>query len=437
MAAKQPDVTPHSLEAERAVLGGIILDPRQLPLAAAVLMPSSFFRDAHQRIYKALLALSDRTGEMDLVLLTDQLRKHEDLDEVGGPAYVASLVDGMAKSANVPHYAEIVAENARLREIIKVAAKTMEASYRGTEASAFIVEQASSGLLHAVPAAGGAVLLQQEVAQYYGRIVSGTMPEPVPTGYHDVDALLKGGFRPGDLVIVAARPSVGKTAWVTTMLDYVVRVMGRGPGLLFSLEMSAEQIAARMLAIRTHVPVSRIETGDVTPAEAERIALAVGEDDAPLWVECSSSTPTQVAAWCRRIRQQHGPLCVVGVDYMQMMSSGLSRDNEEGEMASVSRALKRIAKQENTVLVALSQLSRAPEGRKDKRPQLSDLRGSGALEQDADVAVLLYRGEMHGDADSEGIAEAIVAKNRNGATGTRRLAFVKELALFGNLQSEE
>ena len=430
----EPRVVPHNNDAERMLLGGIIIDNARLSDALSVLTAKDFFRDAHRRIFEAILELHEQESAVDLLLLCQRLSTTGQLDEVGGPSYVAGLIDGMPKSANVKHYAAVVREMSHLRAIVRAATKATAEAYQAEKPAAEIAETASRSFLSAAPAASSVVPLEKEMMGYYSAIVSGTAPDPISTGFTDVDQLLRGGLRPGNLVIVAGRPSIGKTSWATCVADHVARKGQRV--LFFSLEMSPQEIASRVLALRSGVPTSILESGESSPAQAHTVADIVGETGIPFLIEASAQNPAQMSAWCDKVSHEYGKVTVVVVDYMQMMSATRSRDSDQAEMASISRALKSLAREHKAVVIALSQLSRSLEGRRDKRPQLSDLRGSGALEQDCDVAILLYRGEVYGDEGVEGIAEVIVAKNRQGPTGTRRLAFIKDVTRFANLAEE-
>jgi len=426
---------PHNLEAERAVLGAALLDPAALHEAMAVLRPTSFYRQAHQRIYEALLAVQARGVSPDFIVLREELTRLGQIDEVGGPAYVASLVDGLPVVSHVRQHAEIVREKARLREAI-VAANRLVADALDGGTSDEVLDRGLRDLsLLAEPTSRGPVTELGAIRDYVAGLSAGTHGVPVMSGFTDLDALL-GGFRLGDLVVVAARPSTGKSSMALGVAQHAAAV-GR-PSAFFSLEMGMRALAARLLAWRTRIPTDRLERGQATLDEYARVSDVVTDGaESPLRIETAVRTVSEMTGWCRRLKQEHG-LALVVVDYLQLLAPPeRSRDSREVEVAGITAALKRLAVDEDVVVVALSQLSRAPEARRDKRPHLADLRESGAIEQVTDVALLLFREEMHRPKpENAGVAEVIVAKNRNGPVGVVRLAWRRELAMFADLERE-
>lgn len=424
---------PHSLEAERAVLGAAFVDPETFAIAASILTAKDFFRAAHAMTFDAIADLVADGLPPDLVLAKEELERKGLLDEAGGPAYIASLVDGIPRATNVSYYAEIVAEKSRLRQVVYKANAILANAYEQTDSSTRIIEEGINELTGAVAGVtGGLISLDDAIAEYINGIVSGTASAPVSTGFIDVDKFL-GGFKRSDLVIVAARPSVGKSSLAMAIAENMAK--NDEHSIIFSIEMSQASVAARHLAWRSKVPSEKIERGTATDAEYAAVSNAASPHaQIPIWIESSAKTVTEIGAWARRAKNKNGKLSCIVVDYLQLLIPERSTGNTEADIAAISHALKRLAKELDIVVVAISQLSRSPEARKDKRPQLQDLRGSGALEQDADLAVLLFREEMHKqDSEQQGVAEFIVAKNRNGPTGTVKLAFIKELALFANL----
>lgn len=432
IVAEHDRVLPHSIDAERATLGSVLIAPARWYVAASAVSSDDFFRHAHGLIFDALLALAQEGVPPDLIPLTDRLRTSGKLEDVGGQAYLASLIDGVPTSTNVEHYAAIVREKARLRRMIEVAQTLESRAYAGDEPAAVLTDGAIRELSLTVDVGGGGLVSATEAIDEYVRdLEAGTLGTPVPSGFLDLDAMT-GGFRPANLVIVAGRPSTGKTAWALCAADHMSAKDHRA--VFFSLEMSQRELAARLLAIRSGVPTSRLERYETTDAEYRAVSEALGYQTS-LHIESSARTLTEIGAWCRRAQAAGGLSCAV-VDYLQLMIPERHRDSEESEISAISRGLKRIAKDLGIVVVALSQLNRAPEARRDKRPQMSDLRGSGAMEQDCDVGVLLFRPEMHAPKpENAGIAEVIVAKQRNGPTGVVRLQFEKEVACFRNLES--
>lgn len=430
-ASSEDRPVPHSIDAEKAVLGAVLLDVEVLPLAVTVIRPADFFRQAHATVFGCMLDLQARSLAPDFVTLKDELARLGKLDEVGGPAYLSSLVDGMPHGSHVAQHAGIVREKARLRTAMAVANRLIAQAYEQETTAAQAVERAVRDLSLAIEApAGGLVSERDAVLMYLGDLGS-EKGAPIMTGYLDLDALV-GGIRPGDLVIVAARPSVGKTSLA---LGIARHVADKGRVALFcSLEMSLGGLASRLLAWRTGVPSARFERNEATQEEYGRVASAFPDGAVgALRLEATARTVTEIGAWCRRARQD-GDLAVCVVDYLQLLLPERKRDSDEAEIAAVTYALKRLAIDQHVAVIALSQLNRAPETRRDKRPRPSDLRGSGSIEQACDLALLLYREEMHKPTEENaGIAELIVAKNRNGPVGVLRLQFTKELALFRSL----
>ncbi len=439
MKAAAERTMPHDLEAERAVLGSVLLQPEgAYDVAADILEPADFFRDAHRAIFASMARLTDGRRIIDLVTLREDLEHRGELEEVGGPAYITALIDGVPRSANVQHYADIVAEKARLRTTIRTATKLLAAAYDGGTRSGELAEDAAEQL-HALGGAadpGGAVLVgslwapAMEALERSGAI--GGQMSGLPTGFLKLDDLTA-GLQKGDLVILAARTSQGKTALA---MNIARAASGDVPVLVFSLEMSKLQLFMRMLASEAAVDSHRLRTGHLADADWVRIARAfdtlVGlrmlvDDQAGIGVR-------EVRARARQVQAKHG-LGLIVVDYVQLMHGRGMFDNRTQELGTISRGLKAVARELDVPLVAISQLSRNAEpqpGRKARRPQLSDLAECGSLENDADVVVLIYRPEPKDD-DPAVVAEAIVAKQRNGPTGIVRLHWNAELVRFENL----
>src|SRR5216117_3599208 len=434
---------PHNLEAERSVLGAILLHNDAFNLAAEVIDSGDFFRDAHRRIFDKMVALSERHGAIDLVTLKDELGRAGELDEVGGPAYIAALVDGVPRSMNIEHYARIIKEKATLRNLIFSANKILATAYDGAEEADVILDQAE----HAIFAIAddkvrdGFVSLRDlahnsldTIEKLHARreLITG-----VPTGFTDLDEMTS-GLQPADLVIVAARPSMGKTSLVLNIAQHVGTKTDMSVGI-FSLEMSKEQLFLRMLTAEARIDAHRLRGGFLGERDWGRLSQAIGTlTDAKIFIDDSPSIGVlEMRAKCRRLAAEHG-LHMVIIDYVQLMQGRGRFENRTLELASISRSLKGHAKELNVPIVVLSQLSRAPESRSDHRPQLSDLRESGALEQDADVVIFIYRADQYGEkdqsaADAQGIAELIIGKQRNGPTGVVKLAFIREYTRFENL----
>jgi replicative DNA helicase len=434
---------PHNLEAERSVLGAILLHNDAFNFAAEVIDAKDFFRDAHRRIFDKMVKLAERGDAIDLVTLKEELGRAGELEEVGGPAYITALVDGVPRSTNVEHYARIIKEKATLRNLIFSANKILSSAYEAEEEADLILDQAE----HAIFAIAdqkirdGFVSLRElahgsleTIEKLHARkeLITG-----VPTGFTDLDEMTS-GLQPADLVIIAARPSMGKTSLVLNMAQHVGTKTGMSVGI-FSLEMSKEQLFLRMLTAEARIDAHRLRGGFLGERDWGKLSQAIGTlSEAKIFIDDSPSIGVlEMRAKCRRLAAEHG-LHMVIVDYIQLMQGRGRFENRTLELASISRSMKGLAKELRVPIVVLSQLSRAPESRSDHRPQLSDLRESGALEQDADVVMFIYREDLYADknqppTEQEGVAELIVGKQRNGPTGIVKLAFIREFTRFENL----
>src|SRR5215471_10063737 len=443
--AAAPDRTlPHNLEAEKSVLGAILIHNEAFNHAAELIDSRDFFRDAHRRIFDKMVALSERNEPIDLITLKDELQRAGDLEEVGGPAYIASLADGVPRSANVEHYARIVKEKATLRNVIHAANRILADAYQAEDDADLILDGAEKAIFEIAEdkIREGFVPLRDlvqssfatiEKLQQHKGLVTG-----VPTGFVDLDEMTS-GLQPSDLVLVAARPSMGKTSLVLNVAQHIGTQTDLTVGF-FSLEMSKEQLFMRMLTSEARIDAHRFRSGYLNEKDYGRLSHALGTlAEARVFIDDSASIGVlEMRAKARRLQAEHG-LHLLIVDYIQLMQGRGRFESRQQELASISRSLKGLAKELKIPIIALSQLSRAPETRSDHRPQLSDLRESGALEQDADLVMFIFREEQYRTDDgqvnqeAEGVAEIIVGKQRNGPTGTIKLAFIKEHTRFENL----
>ena len=435
---------PHNLEAERSVLGAILIHNDAFNQAAEHLDSEDFFRDAHRRVFDKMVNLNERGDAIDLVTLKDELGRSGDLDAVGGPAYIASLVDGVPRSTNVEYYAQIVKEKATLRNLIFSANRILDTAYNAQEDADALLDSAEQEIfsiadenLHTgfVPLRA---LVQDsfetiEKLQQHKGVVTG-----VPSGFDDLDKLTS-GFQPSDLVIIAARPSMGKTAFVLNIAQYLGVQSDKSIGV-FSLEMSKEQLFMRMLTTEAQIDSQKFRGSFLSEREYGELSAALGRlGDAKVFIDDSASIGVlEMRAKSRRLKSEHG-LDLIIVDYIQLMQGRGRFENRTLELAAISRSLKGLAKELSVPVIVLSQLSRATESRSDRRPQLSDLRESGALEQDADLVMFIYREEMYERTpeekkpENENMAEIIIGKQRNGPTGIVKLAFLKQQTRFANL----
>ena len=435
---------PHNLEAEKSVLGAILIHNDAFNHAAELIDSRDFFRDAHRRIFDKMVALSERNDAIDLVTLKEELRRSGELDEVGGPAYIASLADGVPRSANVEHYARIVKEKATLRNLIHSANRILADAYQAEEDADLILDGAEKAIFEIAEdrIREGFVPLRDlvqssfatiEKLQQHKGLVTG-----VPTGFVDLDEMTS-GLQPSDLVLVAARPSMGKTSFVLNIAQHIGTQTEMTVGF-FSLEMSKEQLFMRMLTSEARIDAHRFRSGYLNEKDYGRLSHALGTlAEARVFIDDTASIGVlEMRAKARRLQAEHG-LHLLIIDYIQLMQGRGRFESRQQELASISRSLKGLAKELKIPIVALSQLSRAPETRSDHRPQLSDLRESGALEQDADLVMFIFREEQYRTEDgqpnqeAEGVAEIIVGKQRNGPTGVVKLAFIKEHTRFENL----
>jgi len=429
---------PHNLEAERSVLGAILIQNDAYNMAAELLRPEDFYRDAHRRIFDKIIALAERRTAVDFVTLKEELVRAGELDAVGGPAYIASLVDGVPRATNVEYYAKIVKEKSILRNLIGAANTILQDAYEADQDAAEILDRAEHSIFQIAEGRirTGFISLY-DIAQDSVEAIQKAHEEKqlitgVPTGFHDLDRLTS-GLQRGDLIIIASRPSMGKTSLALNMAQHVGTKTDKTVGV-FSLEMSREQLFLRMLSSESQIDGHNLRTGFLRSDDWGRLTEALGVlGQAKVYIDDSPGMGVlEMRAKARRLAAEHG-LHLIIVDYIQLMQGRGRFDNRTQELGAISRALKMLAKELNAPVVVLSQLSRAPEARSDHRPQLSDLRESGALEQDADVVMLIYREDRYNPkAENDSVAEIIVAKQRNGPTDTVKLAFIKERTRFEN-----
>src|SRR6187401_824364 len=388
-----------------------------------------------------MIALSERSHAIDFVTLKEELSRGGDLDEVGGPAYVAGLADGVPRATNVEYYARIVKEKSTLRSLIYAASKIVSNAYEADQESDLILDEAESAIFAVADdrLKSGFVAMRDLVKDSFPKIEKlfeqKRLITGVPTGFVDLDEMTR-GFQGGDLIIVAARPSMGKTSLVLNIAQHVAIQPEHTVGF-FSLEMSKESLFLRLLTAEAQIDSHRLMSGAIGQKDYGRISHALETLSAmKLYIDDTANIGVlEMRAKCRRLQSEHG-LNLIVVDYIQLMSGRGRFENRTLELASISRSLKGLAKELNIPVVVLSQLSRAPEARSDHRPQLSDLRESGALEQDADVVMLLFREDAYTrdpNNPDAGTAELILAKQRNGPTGVVRLAFLREQTRFANL----
>jgi replicative DNA helicase len=435
-------IPPQSLEAERAILGAILLENESLPRAIEILTSDDFYKEGHRRIFSTMVALFERTEPVDLLTLSEELRRRGELDEVGGPAALAALVEEAATAAHLLSYAGIVREKALLRELIRVSTEIIGQSYEAREDVETLLDQAERMIFQiserrlegtAVPVRSILKETFEYIEALYERKEHVT---GLATGFDRLDKLTS-GLQPSDFILVAGRPSMGKTALALNIAKYAGIELKKRV-LVLSLEMSREQVVQRLLCAEARVDSHRVRTGYLEPKDWPRLTNAAGRlAEAPIFIDDTAGlTVLEARAKARRMKAEHG-LDLVLIDYIQLMRGRGSMENRQQEISEISRALKAMAKELRIPVVGLSQLSRAVETRptREHRPQLSDLRESGALEQDADLILFLYRPERYKEQseiapDQRNLAEVIVGKQRNGPIDTVRLTFIPEYASF-------
>ncbi|HEV2803201.1 MAG TPA: replicative DNA helicase [Pyrinomonadaceae bacterium] len=435
---------PHGAEAERAILGAIILDNNLVNQAIELLKPDDFYVRAHQHIFRAMTRMSEVGAEINPILLGEELRRDGALEGVGGIAFISELTYGLPHFSNIAHYAKVVKDKSVLRQLVRVANKVISEALEEEDEASIILDHAEQmifaladertrqGFAHVKPVADQ---ILEKVQELGGR---GAVLTGLTTGFTELDTMTS-GLQPSDLIIVAARPSMGKTSLCLTLAQNAAIQAGAVVGV-FSLEMSKESLVMRMLCSEGHVDAHRFRAGFLSRDEWARLAGALGTlSETKIFIDDTPGISVlEMRAKARRLAAEQKRLDLIIVDYLQLMSGSSKRsESRQQEVSQISRELKGLAKELNVPLVALSQLSRAPEARTDHRPQLADLRESGAIEQDADVVAFIYREEQYNRTEENaGVAEVIIAKQRNGPTGTVQLAFLKEFTRFENMWKE-
>jgi len=438
-------VPPHSLEAEEAVLGAILLDTSALAKVMEILQESHFYSPASQKIYRAILDLFSRNVAPDLVTLNDLLKQNKVLEEIGGSEYLSNVVANVITTANVEHHARVVLDKALKRSVINAAMELLKNGFDDTNPAAEILDYAQNiifdikerGLRKEPTHIRNYIMKVLETAEKMRgeRLLTG-----IGTGYYKLDEMTS-GFQKGDFIIVAGRPSMGKTAFVLNVAQYAA-VKQNLPVAIFSLEMSAEMLVQRLLCCAAEVNSTNFRRGKLSNQDWVNLATAAGNfDKAPIYIDDSPNLSIlEIKAKARRLRAENDIQMVV-IDYMQMLEGVKSVRNQasrQQEISEISRALKGMAKELSCPVVVVSHLSRSPEHRPDNRPRLADLRESGAIEQDADVVILIYREEFYNaETEKKGIAEMNVAKQRNGPTGMFELSFFGEYSRFSNISLRE
>lgn len=432
-------IPPNSMEAEQSVIGAMLLDKNAISTASEMLKPEDFYKEAHAKVFDVIIELYDRDEPVDLVTLVESLRIKGILDEIGGVTYLSNLAASVPTTANVKYYAKIVEEKSTLRRLIRSSSELMDRCYSASEEVESILEKAEKDIFD----------ISQKTTSHDFESMSRILEKSfnniemlyknkgaltgVATGFPELDSKTS-GFQKGDMILIAARPSMGKTAFALNIAQYAALRDGKTIAL-FSLEMSKEQLVQRMICSEANIDMLKLRTGNLEDDDWVRLARCAGPlasskiyiDDTP------AISVTEMRSKCRRLKIEHG-LDLIVIDYLQLMQGRVRSENRQQEVSDISRSLKALAKEMDVPVIALSQLSRAPEARTDHRPMLSDLRESGSIEQDADVVCFLYRDEYYNkETEKKNIAEVIIAKQRNGPTGAVELAFIGKYTKFGSL----
>ncbi len=433
-------VPPHSTEAEQSVLGSLLLDKEILPDIAVKLKSEDFYMEQHREIYEAILDLFDDNKPVDLVTVSEQLTKRGTLQKVGDFEYLSNLATAVPTTANAPHYAQIIEDKSLLRKLIQAAVQIQKKGYEATDDALNVLNDAEKYIYDIVQNRNQTGLISisdvlevtfsrlEELYNHAGEFTG------VPSGFTDLDRKTA-GFQKSDLILVAARPAMGKTSFALNIAAYAA-IQRQIPVALFSLEMSKEQLVTRIISSESLVELERMRSGKLEDEDWKKMAHSLSPmSRAPIYIDDNAGISVmEILSKCRRLKMRRG-LGLIVIDYLQLMQGRKRTENRQQEISEISRSLKIMAKELEVPVIALSQLSRAPEMRtSNHRPILSDLRESGAIEQDADLVMFLYRDDYYNeDSEKKNISEVIIAKHRNGSIGTVELAWVPQYTKFGNL----
>ncbi|HOP41065.1 MAG TPA: replicative DNA helicase [Geobacteraceae bacterium] len=432
---------PQSIEAEMSILGGILLDNEAINRVLDILVPEDFYRESHRKIMRAMIELNEHREPCDLITLTTILKRKGELEEIGGAPYLATLVDYVPTAANIAYYSKIVKEKAIARNLITAATEIVTDGYDDQAEIEELLDKAQKTIFEISenriksPYFPVNLILKDTIKYIEDLYEKKESVTGVPTGFVDLDNKTA-GFQSGDLIIIAGRPSMGKTAFALNIAQYAaIHANPRHPVAIFSLEMSKEQLVTRMLCSEARVDASRLRTGHLQDGDWDKIMRGADKlHESKIFIDDTPAISImEMRAKARRLKAEHGVGMVV-VDYLQLMRGGASPESRQQEISEISRSLKALAKELSVPVVALSQLNRGLESRNDKRPIMSDLRESGAIEQDADVIMFVYRDEVYNkeNPDVKGRAEIIIGKQRNGPIGTVDLTFLGEFTRFEN-----
>jgi replicative DNA helicase len=438
--ARQFDkLPPHSIEAEMCLLASMMLDKEVVGSVVQIVDRDAFYQADHQILYDILLKLYEQNRPIDAVIVREELAKRQLLEEVGGTAYLAAILSSVPSAAHGAHYAGIVREKGLLRQLIFASNEILRDAYAPHEQADLVLDKAEKRIFEiAEKKVGGSMTPLEDVLVEVFETIENRGQRGLETGYFDLDDMMN-GLQNGEMIIVAARPSMGKTAFAMNVIEHIA-ADSRMPCAVFSLEMSKQQLAQRMLCSRGQIDAHKLRKGMLQSHEYAHLANVVGElAKAPIWVDDSPGlTPLDLRAKCRRLKMQHDIKCIM-IDYMQLMDNP-GPESRQQQISEISRGVKAVARELSIPVICLSQLNRQSEGRDGHRPRMSDLRESGSIEQDADVIMLLHREDYYRmsepDFQPDNIAELIIAKQRNGPTGTVKLTFLNKTTRFENLSTQ-
>ncbi len=439
MGHEEIKLPPQNVEAEKSVLGSMLIDEEAIGHALEIINENWFYNEAHRKIYHTILDLYNERKNVDLITLSDKLKSENVLDQIGGVTYLSSIIDFVPTSANVQHYAHIVKEKGVLRALIKNATQIISRCYDTTNNVEEVVDDAERLIFEI------ADLRQKQKTANIKDLVKSSIETldrlyqrkehitGIPTGFTKFDNMTS-GLQNSDLIIIAGRPSMGKSALAVSIAEKVAIEYNQSVGI-FSLEMSKEQLVQRMLCSQARVDAHKVRSGFLSPSDWPKLTAAAGRlSESKIFIDDTPAiSALELRAKARRLKANYDVQLII-LDYLQLMRSPITTDNRQQEISEISRSLKALARELSVPIIALSQLSRAVESRQDHKPQLSDLRESGAIEQDADLVILLMREEYYNPTEeNKGVADVIIAKQRNGPVGTVKLAFIKEYMRFENL----
>ncbi|HHV29552.1 MAG TPA: replicative DNA helicase [Clostridium sp.] len=433
-------IPPQNIEAEQSVIGAVLLDKEVLSSVTEIISSKDFYREDHREIFEAIMDLYEKAEPIDLITVSEQLKVRGSLEGVGGLEYLTNLASSVPTTANAKHYAKIVEEKSVLRRLIRASSEIVNMGYEASEEVSYVLDKAEKNIFDVLQKRNtqGFFPIKDVLIDTFNQLEelynSKGYVTGIPTGFADLD-YKTAGLQNSDLVLIAARPAMGKTSFVLNIAQHAA-IHARVPVAIFSLEMSKEQLVNRMLCCEAMVDSQKMRTGKLEDSDWQKVARALGPlSEAPIYIDDTPGVSVmEIRAKCRRLKIEKN-LGLVVIDYLQLMQGRGKGDSRQQEISEISRSLKILAKEIDVPVLTLSQLSRAPELRTDHRPILSDLRESGAIEQDADIVMFLYRDDYYNpDSEKKNIAEVIIAKHRHGSTGTVDLAWLGQYTKFANLE---